>query len=146
MMDKKYLAGALLLLVMVSAYYFLSEKKNEGTVCFGDKCFLVETAENKEERARGLMFREHMDWDRGMLFVFQNERVYPFWMKNTLIPLDIIWMNHEKEVVYIEHRAQPCRTEECPLYDPKKPALYVLELNGGAANESGIDIGDKAVF
>ena len=56
----------------------------------------------------GLMFRENMDSDRGMLFIFEKEGEYPFWMKNTLIPLDIIWINKDKEVVFISENAQPC--------------------------------------
>jgi len=117
------------------------------SVCFENDCFSVEIADNSEEMSRGLMFREKMDADKGMLFIFEKEGEYPFWMKNTLIPLDIIWINENKEVVLITENAQPCQKDHfCPSFKPSETAKYVLEINGGISEKIGLKIGDKANF
>jgi len=118
------------------------EKQNQ--VCFKNYCFNVELAKTAEEMKNGLMFRENMDSDRGMLFIFEKEGEYPFWMKNTLIPLDIIWINKDKEVVFISENAQPCEEgKPCLSVNPDKDAEYVLEVNGGTAEKIGLKVGDK---
>ena len=109
-------------------------------VCIAEKCFKVEIADTLEKRAQGLMNRESIDKSKGMLFVFEKEDFYSFWMKNTLIPLDIIWIDKNKEAVHIERNVPPCKTEKCPSYKPRQKAMYVLEVNPN----SGIKIGDKA--
>ena len=88
------------------------------------------------------MNRDHLDQDAGMLFIFEEEDIYPFWMKNTLIPLDIIWLNKEKEVVFISHNTPPCKTEQCPSYNPKNNAKYVFEINSGTARDIGLEEGN----
>lgn len=119
---------------------------NAGTACIKEACFSVETASSPEELARGLMFREHLDYDKGMLFIFKTEGRHSFWMKNTLIPLDIIWINSEKEIVFIFEDAQPCKNEPCPSIVPDKDAKYVLELNSGAAETFNFSLGDTATI
>lgn len=114
----------------------------ETMVCFGDKCFMVEVADTPEGRAEGLMFRESLEPDKGMLFVFDQESEYGFWMKNTIIPLDIIWINSDGEVVFISKETQPC-DESCPSIRPDRRAKYVLELNAGVSDEIGLGIGDE---
>ncbi len=113
--------------------------------CLAGSCFNVDIADTGIERERGLMFVEKMDMDRGMLFVFENEGVYPFWMKNTLIPLDMIWIDSNKRVVFIAHNVQPCRNDTCPTMSPDKSAMYVLEINDGLADRLGIKEGDWLV-
>ncbi len=81
-----------------------------------------------------------------MLFVFSGEDKHAFWMKNTLISLDIIWIGENKEVVYIAKNIQPCKSIVCPSVSPDKPTKYVLEINGGKADEIGLKTGDKADF
>jgi hypothetical protein len=95
----------------------------------------AELADTPVKRAQGLMFRERLPKDRGMLFTFGEARPWTFWMKNTKIPLDIIWMDAKKRIVHIEHNVPICtRTDDtCPLYEPIDGALYVLELGGGVA-------------
>jgi len=78
-----------------------NEQKKINAACFKDRCYTVELAGTDEERKSGLMWREHLDVDRGMLFVYPVEGVYVFWMKNTLIPLDIIWLAADGTAVYI---------------------------------------------
>ncbi len=115
-------------------------------ICFKDGCFRVELATTAQERSEGLMFRESLEKDKGMLFIFEEEQRYAFWMKNTYIPLDIIWMNKDKQVVFIKKNAQPCERQACGNYAPGKEALYVLEVNAGSVGSAGINIGDMASF
>ncbi len=115
-------------------------------VCFGAKCFYVELAVTPEERSRGLMFREHLDPDKGMLFIYPDEGVHSFWMKNTLIPLDMVWINGNREVISISKDVQPCQTSQCPLIGPGQKVKYVLELNGGTSDKIELAVGDKITF
>ncbi len=92
------------------------------------------------------MFRPHLADNRGMLFLFKRERVPSFWMKNTLIPLDIIFLDPAGRVVDIAADAHPCTGEPCPQYLPRGSALAVLEINGGAATAHKIEIGSVIRF
>jgi hypothetical protein len=112
-------------------------------VCIRDNCFEVEIAENFLEQSRGLMFRKSLADNTGMLFVFDKDAIYSFWMKNTKIPLDIIWINSDNEIVYIFEFAEPCRTFFCPKINPNKNAKYVLEINAGLSEKFNFKIGDQ---
>jgi len=103
----------------------------------------VEIADDVEERARGLMFRNSLEWNNGMLFIFEEERNLTFWMKNTYIPLDMIFINKDLRVVYIKENAQPCLEENCIIYPSNQPAKYVLEVNAGFVEKNKIKIGDR---
>ncbi|MDP2909631.1 MAG: DUF192 domain-containing protein, partial [bacterium] len=85
---------------------------------------------------------ESLEEDAGMLFVFDKEDFYSFWMKNTLMPLDMIWINENNKIVYIQKNARPCETEKCQNYATPEKAKYVLEINAGLADKYGIKIGD----
>lgn len=102
----------------------------------------VELADDAAERSIGLMFRESLDGNTGMLFVYGREGKYSFWMKNTLIPLDMIWISEGMEIVDIRH-AEPCKKDPCPSYSPQKEAMYVLEVGGNFTDENSINVGDK---
>ncbi len=116
-------------------------------VCFKKGCFYVELAKTAEERSRGLMFRESLELNKGMLFMFEKEGNYSFWMRDTPIPLDIIWIDKNKEIVFIKRDFQPCEKElPCLPADPGKNAKYVLEVNGGIAEKIGLGIGDEATI
>jgi len=115
-------------------------------VCFGEACFTVEIADTGAERALGLMHREYLAPERGMLFIFEGNSAYTFWMKNTLIPLDIIWLDEDKHVVYISEDTPPCKSDPCPSYGPSEPTRYVVEINSGAAKTSNIAVGSQALF
>ena len=106
----------------------------------------VEIAAEDELRARGLMFRDHLQPGTGMLFFFPSDGDYPFWMKNTIIPLDMIWIDADRKVAYIAHEAQPCKVENCPNYPPNAISRYVLEVAGGVAKEHGLKAGDVLRF
>jgi uncharacterized membrane protein (UPF0127 family) len=104
--------------------------------------FTVELAETSEQQALGLMFRDSMADDHGMLFLFPVESVRRFWMKNTRIPLDIMYFDKDLKLVSVAD-AKPCRTPRCPTYASEGPAQYVLELNAGKAAELGVRPGDE---
>ncbi len=118
--------------------------KNE--VCFHDHCFEVELALTPQSHERGLMFRESLGSDQGMLFIFDSLKQRSFWMKNTKIPLDILWLNEAYRVVGMAPQAPICEHDPCPVYDSPNLSLYVLEINAGFAQKWGIQIGDKAEF
>jgi YVTN family beta-propeller protein len=104
----------------------------------------VEVADDEGETSRGIMFRKNLPWDAGMYFVFYNEEPQTFWMKNTLIPLDMMFLDSNSTIVDIKENVPPCPTgEECPLYPSREPAQYVLEVNAGFVQENGIKIGDR---
>ncbi|MBI2102176.1 DUF192 domain-containing protein [Candidatus Woesearchaeota archaeon] len=102
----------------------------------------VEIADDSDEIEKGLMFRGKLNEDAGMLFVFGDNAVRTFWMKNTLIPLDMIFIDGNFEIVEIRH-AVPCWAEPCALYKSAKPAKYVLEVNENFAIRNRISLGDK---
>jgi uncharacterized membrane protein (UPF0127 family) len=103
----------------------------------------VEVPDDREEFARGLMFRKHLPWNSGMLFAFDDEEPRRFWMKNTLIPLDMIFVDSSSKIIDIKENVPPCKQEECPTYPSKEPAQYVLEVNAGFVQENGVKIGDR---
>jgi uncharacterized membrane protein (UPF0127 family) len=115
-------------------------------VCFGEECIQVEVVRKEEEMRRGLQFRESLDADGGMLFIFQKSGVHAFWMKDTLIPLDMVWMDYARRIVHIEEDVPPCEKDPCPSYTPSKEALYVLEVNAGYAARHRLKPGMAADF
>jgi uncharacterized membrane protein (UPF0127 family) len=140
-MKRHVLVLLVLILIFVNVVFYNYLGKEGGEVCFDDLCFEVELAASEGERAEGLMFREHLDENKGMLFVFMESGVHNFWMKNTLISLDIIWISDDKRVVHIERDVPPCVEDVCPSYGSEKESNYVLEVNSGKS--FGIEIGDK---
>ncbi|MFH0877724.1 MAG: DUF192 domain-containing protein [Candidatus Omnitrophota bacterium] len=115
-------------------------------VCFGNVCLKVELADTQSERQRGLMFRQQLAPQAGMLFIFPRQDMWGFWMKNTLIPLDIIWLDNQGIVVDIVRDAMPVASEEPPTFKPVAAARYVLEANAGFAQRNDIRVGDRARF
>lgn len=105
----------------------------------GPKRFKVELAVTPEQEEQGLMYREHLDPDAGMLFVFNDTAPRSFWMKNTLIPLDMLFIAADGHIVDIHERAIPLSEDIIPS---QVPARAVLELNGGAVTRLGIRVGD----
>ena len=128
-----------------SAYSFVKE----GELSFTDSKdqFLrrinIEVADDEEQRSTGLMFRNKMDEDQGMLFLFDSETPQSFWMHNTILPLDIIYVNSKMEIVSIVKNAKPYDDASLPSV---KPAQYVVEVNAGYCDKYGIKEGDKIVW
>ena len=136
----------LIFIILILLTIFIYTQTNKNKICFNKNCFKVEIVSNQEELSKGLMFRESLNKNSGMLFIFPEEDIHNFWMKNTLIPLDIIWINSAKEIVFIQKKAQPCLEEPCEIFTPDKEALYVLEINSGIAKEIGLEIWSKVNF
>lgn len=108
-----------------------------------ERRFTVEIAADDAARARGLMFRDAMPADHGMLFVFEREEPQAFWMRNTRIPLDILYFDAARKLVSAARGVPPCTTPQCPSYPSEGAARYVLELNAGLARELGLQKGDE---
>ncbi len=102
--------------------------------------FTVEYARTTEEMQKGLMFRDSMPDNHGMLFVFDDVSPRTFWMKNTLIALDMIFVDENMSVVEIKSNVPPCGEDSCQQYT-SKPAKYVFEINAGLAEKNGIKVG-----
>jgi len=106
----------------------------------------AELAITPEKRARGLMFRESLDADRGMLFVFPEAAFHDFWMKNCRFPIDMIWLSTEKRIVHIERAVPPCQEDPCPTYGPFRKAQYVLEVVADFSLQEELRLGDLIEF
>jgi len=113
------------------------------SVEIGGERFSVEIADTQQKQTLGLMYRDEIAQDHGMLFVFSNEAPRSFWMKNTRIPLDILYFDKDLKIVGAALDTQPCRISRCPAYPSTAPAMYVLELNAGTASALGIGLGDR---
>ncbi len=103
----------------------------------------VEVADTAAKRAKGLMNRTSMDQNSGMLFDFKTPMVSTFWMKDTLIPLDMMWVDKDLNIVYIQKDAKPCTTAQCPSYGSHIPSLYVVETNSGWTTVNNVQVGQK---
>jgi uncharacterized protein len=115
-------------------------------VCFKRTCVEVEIALTQQDRQRGLQGRESLSESAGMLFIFPSPGQHGFWMKDTLIPLDMIWLDASRRVVHIEYQVPPCHQDTCPTYLPQNDALYVLEVNAGMAKQMGLSEGSSMEF
>ncbi len=107
---------------------------------------LVELADTPQKRAHGLMFRTRLANDTGMLFVFEEAGQWSFWMKNTMVALDILWLGPDKRIVYIEENIPGCSQDPCPEYRSNKDALYALELPAGSVKREKLAKGMKLEF
>ena len=109
----------------------------------GDHNFAIEIATTDQERALGLMFRRSLPENAGMLFLYDRAQPATMWMKNTLIPLDMVFISADGKVHRIEENAEPFSTTLIPS---EGPILGVLELNGGEAAKIGLKRGDKVLY
>ncbi len=108
--------------------------------------YAVEVPQTREGQERGLMFRARLEPRTGMLFVFPTLDRHPIWMKNCLIPLDLVWLDDAKRVVAIREEAPPCAADPCPIYRSPAPSRYVLEISAGAAKREGLTLGSLVKF
>jgi uncharacterized protein len=120
---------------------------NTKKLVIGKRTILLEEANSQEEQAIGLMYRRSMPIDHGMLFNFEPATPAQFWMKNTLIPLDIIFI-YKGEIKNIQFNVPPCKADPCPSYGPNNSVLIdrVLELNAGQAKVLGLKEGSRLEF
>jgi uncharacterized protein len=120
---------------------------NTKKLVIGKRTILLEEANSPQEQAIGLMNRRSMPIDHGMLFNFEPATPAQFWMKNTLIPLDIIFI-YKGEIKNIQFNVPPCKADPCPSYGPNNTVLIdrVLELNAGQAQVLGLKEGSRLEF
>lgn len=114
----------------------------------GEK-YRVEVATKKFDMSKGMMFRESLAPDRGMLFVHGEPGLYPYWTYQVKIPLDMIWLDQNRLITEIVPAAQPCPSDsalKCPKYGGTRRSLYVLELNAGHAAKHNLKPGDRIDF
>ena len=131
--------------MFIGLLLFVAACSTQPLVIFESNQLSVEVADTFEERAQGLMFRESLARNTGMIFVFEQEQKHSFWMKNTLISLEMIHIDENLEVVDILH-AVPCEQDPCTTYVPQKESLYVLEVNKGFSEKNNIHISDKVTL
>jgi len=124
---------------MLSSENLLKIETSEGKIYTVN----IEIADTPEKQTTGLMFRKSLGKDSGMLFPYTSERNLSFWMKNTLIPLDMIFINSKLEIVDIIREVPPCEKDPCESYSPIEKAQYVLEVNGSFSENYNINVGDK---
>ncbi len=118
----------------------LSFFKNDGALITQIQ---IEFARTAKETEVGLMYRKSMEENQGMLFIFPNEEMRSFWMRNTYIPLDIIYLNKEKQIVSIVKNAEPLSETSRPS---EAEAMYVLEVNGGFSDKYDLKKGDYITY
>jgi uncharacterized membrane protein (UPF0127 family) len=107
-------------------------------VQLGSREFLLEVAGSDNEQELGLMYRDPLPTDHGMIFIFPDEQERSFWMRNTKIPLDIIYADRDGKIVAIK----PMKPFDLSSVTSEKPAMYAIEVNGGAAATTGLKVGD----
>jgi len=138
---EKWIAIALIFAIMLTGCKLQVE---EGVVVeIGDKTWVAEIADTPAEQEQGLMFRKSLPQNQGMLFIFEDEQPRAFWMKNTLIPLDMIFIDANWRIVKLIKNAEPCKEDPCPTYDSERPAKYVLEVNAGQIKEKEVKVGAR---
>jgi len=141
---KLFLFGTLIFLVLSSVQS--SSEKFVKIFLPNGTSITAELAITEAERQRGLMFREALLPDQGMLLVFEEEDIYYIWMKNMKFSIDILWLDTEKRIVHIEKKVPPCKKEPCPSYHSKTPSMYVLELRAGSVEENKLKLHDRLDF
>jgi hypothetical protein len=110
------------------------------------KVLQAEVMVSDGDRAMGLMFRPSLPPDRGMIFVFEAPEFHGIWMKNCRFPIDILWLDEQKQVVHVAESVPPCKADPCPVYSPMRRAAYVIELNAGQARREKAVLGATVGF
>lgn len=141
----------IIIMTLLAVTYPLVFKKTSPTVLIGGQTINVELARTSVELQKGLMGRTYLAPNTGMLFIFSKPDIYPFWMKNTLIPLDIIYIDTSVslstdkivDMTTLQPPIDISSTNNIPEYWPKSPANYVLEVNAGFTQTNNLKIGDE---
>jgi len=145
-MTSRVACSALILASVGSVAAFAQWTMRRAAIVFPDETRVqVEVADTEELRQRGLMFRKSLAPNEGMIFVFDRPGHYPFWMKNTLIPLDMLWLDTSSRIVAIADSVPPCQADPCPTFPPPEPAgpaSFVVELVAGFAKAHKLKAGD----
>ena len=125
------------------SFYTFSNEKIDVSIYNKNIIFTVEVAKTTEERRIGLMYRKKLLNNEGMLFIFPREKIIQLWMKNTYIPLDVIFISEDKVIVDIKKNMEKLSET---IVKSKVKSRYALEFNAGLINKLDIEIGDKVLF
>ena len=142
---KKIIFIFLFLILFVFFIGCSKEQEETVTITINNIEIEAEIADEPVELNTGLMLRDHLPAFNGMWFIFPQQDTLKFWMKNTLIPLDIIYVDNGYKIVDIKHNVPPCDTSPCPTYPSILPAQYVLEVNAGFTEQYNIREGDTII-
>ena len=127
--------------IILGGIYFWVDSADRGSLGFGNRSLKIEEVSSTEDKQLGLGGRQRIADDYGMLFVFQDSGKHCFWMKDMHFPIDILWLDESKKVIYIAAHVPP---ESFPAsFCPDKDAIYVLEVQAGLAAKSGVDVGSQ---
>ncbi len=140
-----------ILLISLSACDFLESVQLETkliTVSLAQQDFKIflEVVETEKQRAQGLMFRRFLPADNGMLFIYERMQILDVWMKNTVIPLDVIFISDQGQIVSLIRALKPCKQDPCKIYSSTNKARYMLEVNAGLIDKKALEIGQILVF
>ena len=139
--------GVIGLLTLPSDSKLESVEFPRGTILIDDIALEVQIADSDPRRVRGLMFQEQLPYDEGMIFVFNEPGLYSLWMLNMQFPLDMIWFDHDGNIVHIEKNIPPCKTvveiTTCQSIIPDNAASYVLEVTAGFIDQNNITSDSK---
>ena len=133
----------LILNFFLISFYTFSNEKIEVSIYNKNIVFNVEVSKTVEERSTGLMYRKKLLNNEGMLFIFPREKIIQLWMKNTYIPLDVIFISENKVIVDIKKNMEKLSET---IVKSKVKSRYALEFNAGLINKLDIEIGDKVLF
>lgn len=137
-----YIALIILIAIWIAIKFWQPNLKKTEVLLNNEK-FSIEIASSPIQWARGLMYRDNLPKNNGMLFIFPMESKQSFWMKNVKFPLDIIFLSKDKKIVDIKENFEPCLQDSCPSYTPSEKAKFVLEINGGRVKDLDLKIGDE---
>ena len=142
-MNRLLISAPILGLALMAGSALAATAAKTASVALHGKTFSTELALDDASREHGLMDRTKLAADHSMLFVFPDSEPRYFWMKNTLIPLDILYFDKDRKLISVATEAQPCKADPCKVYSSYGSAQYVLELGGGVAKQAGIQVGDE---
>ena len=141
------IAGVLLVVLVVVVFIILPNMLQPTTsLRLGDGIFRARIAANETDRTKGLSGVTSLNLDQALLMAFPNEGKWNIWMKDMKIPIDIVWLDKDKKVIYVVLDAQPDDSTIPKIFEPKTPAKYVIELPAGSVNSKAIKTNSTAVF
>lgn len=140
------LVAAILVIAAISVSYLVFQPRNTVRITIDGVTLSVDLATTPAEQQKGLSDRSSMASDHGMLFIFQSEDYWSFWMYEMKFPLDMIWFNSSRQAVFFEQDLPPCNPTVCPVFTPPAKAMYVLEVNAGFIAAHRVSLGDMFTF
>jgi uncharacterized protein len=138
--------AVIIIILAVPAGYFIFQQRTSNRISIDAVVLNVDLATTPAEQEHGLSGRNSMAPGQGMLFVFQGEDYWSFWMFEMKFPLDMIWFNSSKQAVFFEQNLPPCGPTVCQVFKPPVRAMYVLEVNAGFIATHHMSLGDKFTF